>query len=431
MKLLYTKYTFSCLIISVILCLLLNMPGQPDIADLGRIRTEDIHPVDLQSNGNFYGFDFLREEVDEKNIVLIGETEHYDGSSLAVKTGLVKFLHKEAGFNTLLFEGGSYDMYLLQKQLETNPSDAHPEDALWPFWSETVQTRELWNYIRDTWSCCSSGNAPLYVGGVDCQYSGNKTDSMRFVELETYYKRIGINLGKKFPTFSRLMPRLDKILMSHTGLHRILDDETIVSADNEMQEMCRLAISDDKDLDLHIWQYIDGLRNRLLYTWKYEVGNNFRTIWRDSLMTENFIRYKLCHPEEKIILWTSNVHASKSGALNYHAPDFPVINLGSRLSGHYGDSLYVILLSSWARETDRKGHRCSFKKTSSLEYAIHCNIVPKYKERYLLFSDPSQFGSIMTSGIMEGEYICDPDEMCDALLYEDTIEFVRYNEDEK
>ena len=57
------------------------MPGQPDIADLGRIRTEDIHPVDLQSNGNFYGFDFLREEVDEKNIVLIGETEHYDGSS--------------------------------------------------------------------------------------------------------------------------------------------------------------------------------------------------------------------------------------------------------------------------------------------------------------------------------------------------------------
>jgi erythromycin esterase-like protein len=50
------------------------------------------------------------EAIGDRKIVMLGEQDHGDGSTFLVKAELIKYLHKEKGFNVLAFETDIFSM---------------------------------------------------------------------------------------------------------------------------------------------------------------------------------------------------------------------------------------------------------------------------------------------------------------------------------
>lgn len=423
----YSIFTFCGIITVALLCwLLTSISRKPQTIDVSRLAIENIHILNLPDssiNDDYSDLEFLVQELAGKNIVVLGEALHYDGSTFRIKTRIIKFLHEKLGFNILLFEGGIYDMHLLNERLINNPNEFEPSSSLWTFWSESEQMMELWDYIC---TCrCMKGLTPLYVGGIDCQHSGNITDSLRHSFITETCNSLSIDFDSDFPRFSHFMPHMTKTMLNKSFFRHKIQYDSLAVLNNELLTLAeRLGRN-----DVYLQRYIDGIRNCMLYSWEFDAGYFPRTIWRDSLMADNFIFHRNMYPKEKIVVWTSNMHASKSGALNYQNPEHPIQNFGNRLHSHYSDSLYVIMFNNWSRESN-DGHIVSFLKQSSVEYAIHKVLYPHVNGRFLFFSHPEEFGKTMCSGIMEGEFVCRPGDMCDALIYEDNVEFVRYNDEE-
>lgn len=416
----YSIFTVCGIVAAALSCWLLNVHRAPQEADISGLTDAGIHVVGLPEEGRddaYADLDFLVRELSGKSVVVLGEALHYDGSTFLMKTRLVKFLHERMGFNTLLFEGGMYDLHLLQKQLETDPDNADPEASLWFFWTISDQIGPLWDYIRR--------ERGLRIGGIDCQYSGNVPDSVRHAALEEICRGAGIDLAADFPAFNALMPHISRTLAGRSYLRYRFGRDSLAVLDEELLALAGLLGRHDE----YLGRYIDGIRNLLLYSWEYNAADSARTVWRDSLMADNLMLHRASRPGDKVIVWTSNMHASKAGALNYRNPGLPVRNLGSRLHSYYGDSLYVVLFHNWARES-WYGHVLSRLKRSSAEYAVHKYVYPRSGGRFLFFSEPEEFGEVMCSGIMEGEFVCSPGDMCDALIYEDTVSLVKFSNDD-
>ena len=72
---------------------------------------QSINPKDE----NFTDLQFLKTEIGDKQIVIIGEQDHFAGASIDAKARIVNYLIKEMGFEVILFEAGFYDV---QKSVE-------------------------------------------------------------------------------------------------------------------------------------------------------------------------------------------------------------------------------------------------------------------------------------------------------------------------
>jgi erythromycin esterase len=66
-------------------------------------------------NTNFDDLGFLKQQIGDKQIVMIGEQDHFAGASIDAKARIANYLIKEMGFEVILFEAGFYDV---QKSVE-------------------------------------------------------------------------------------------------------------------------------------------------------------------------------------------------------------------------------------------------------------------------------------------------------------------------
>lgn len=80
--------------------------------------TDQIVSVNLNSEG---AFEHIGTIVGNKEIVILGESEHGDGKTHEVKSRIINYLVEEKGFNTLAFEGtGFLDMQLVNSPIMDN-----------------------------------------------------------------------------------------------------------------------------------------------------------------------------------------------------------------------------------------------------------------------------------------------------------------------
>ena len=340
-----------------------------------------------------HNYSFLKTRLENASIVILGETLHEDGTTFTQKTEIVKFLHDSLGFNTLLFEAelcGMKDFDALA-----------PERTLWPFWASSEQMHDLWTYIRD------SG---LVVGGIDCQFSGNIPDSLRFEKIMS----IANGNEKDYPVSKRKMRQIIRMVSSGLDLRFAVSKDTLEAINLEMRRMT------DSIPDGYSKRMIEGFRNVINYQYTYKLGDDRRVAWRDSLMFDNF-RWHEEHTGNKIIVWCSNMHASKKYYRNYLTGS-GYANFGQRVKERYGNSLYVILFDNWGRIANESKRSYYFPKTSSLEYGLHhiSSSKPLFVTRLDLL------GKINVSRLFEDELQCSPAEMADAIIFIDLMENARY-----
>lgn len=416
----YPKKIYSRLLMGiVILCalvLVLNIRKTSVPLDISTLQDglHEILSIDPEDKNNS-DLEFLKQELKDKQIVVLGESLHHDGSTFLAKTRLVKFLHQELGFNTIFFELGRYDMWLLQQDTALTP-----ENAVYPFWCLSDQTQQLWKYIKEV---------GIETVGFDIQCTGNLKDSLRRKLLFNYLSEYGIDAIQTWPESYKLFGKL-LFYLNHTTLNAaiqnsmIFPDKITMELDSMIRYLNRQPEEDhwQKDpLELKTYlSYIAGIKNQIAYASKYEAGTPPRLQWRDSLMAENVLSLlKDSYRDKKIIVWIANLHAFND---NQHFYDHSFINWGERVKSTCGKRMYTMLFTSFSRH-DKGDESYDISRCNSLEYALHTQNKPYL---YITNTNVALLNPVVCRVNQSANFSLYLKNMADGLFYIDSEQNLSY-----
>ncbi len=121
-------------------------------------------------------------ERDSVQVIMLGEQTHGDGSTFLAKSRLIKFLHKEVGFDVLAFESGLFDCTNAWNDIQrTGNYSEGIRKAVFPMWVNSNECEELVRYLQSTLQT----TRPLELSGFDSQLTGYESCQLL---LEQLYK---------------------------------------------------------------------------------------------------------------------------------------------------------------------------------------------------------------------------------------------------
>jgi erythromycin esterase len=139
---------------------------------------------------DFSDLTFLREQLNGVRVVLLGESDHGNGADFKAKTRLIKFLHREMGFDVLALESGIFGTPVAWRALSVQ---AEPRDAflrgVFPVWGLSEQIQPLIRYL----AAAKQTDHPLELTGFDCQFREPAARDSLVPSLREFLTRSGIN----------------------------------------------------------------------------------------------------------------------------------------------------------------------------------------------------------------------------------------------
>jgi erythromycin esterase len=115
----------------------------------------------------FADLQFFRTALQNRRIVQLGESGHGVAEFNHGKVRLIKFLHKELGFDVIAFESGLYECYAANQNTSLNAL-ALMRSCIFGVW-HTNEVLPLFEYIKST----QGTSRPLILAGFDTQISSS------------------------------------------------------------------------------------------------------------------------------------------------------------------------------------------------------------------------------------------------------------------
>lgn len=323
--------------------------------------------AEIKPYENKIDFSFLKSEVINKRVVLLGENTHWDGASLKAKNEIIKFLHDSLGYNILLYESDFFGVYRAYNDiLEKKESPL----LFWSFLIHGFPNEEfdyefiLGNYLEK----CFQNDNPLVLSGIDV-LGGYSYGCAFFTEIPEFCKNLDSNyLTSKWREY---FEKLGLKGLRESFLNEKKYTEWIKQINYNDLENCSILFNEylteleDKENNylikrkLQFYQqavksYIGGF-NQLINSPDKKLYKS-RTILsyyaiRDSLMAENVKWYlDKYYPNEKIIISASAYHISRNLSTIKPLPKDlgNQKSMGDYLFEIYGDSLYSIAFISYS-----------------------------------------------------------------------------------
>ena len=131
---------------------------------------------------NYSDLQFLKKiiERDSVKVIMLGEQTLGDGSTFLAKSRLIKFLHKEAGFDVLAFESGLFDCTYAWDEIKRSGKYAEGiRNAVFPMWVNSNECEELINYLQSTLGT----SKPMELSGFDSQLTGYESCQLLIEEF--------------------------------------------------------------------------------------------------------------------------------------------------------------------------------------------------------------------------------------------------------
>jgi len=280
--------------IAIVLCSLLSLI----------LSAQEFNPktINLSQKPEITDFSFLKEELKDVQVVMLGENTHFDGNVFEMKTQIVQYLHQEMGFNTIAFESGIYDLWNAQKSINQgqNTKEAFA-NSLFSIWAKRNEFQSFIDFY-------DLNKKDLKVFGFDYQITGNNGTVNFTKDFFEYAKRVNYKIKFKQEDFELLLESI-----TNSGMF----DEEDISYEQFKTELTsfKTKISQQKDSEEKF--YWNQIVKSLLelghdaFT-KEEILSTFNTTSydniRDKQMADNLLAYLKQNPEAKIICWGANAH---------------------------------------------------------------------------------------------------------------------------
>ncbi len=256
------------------------------------LKTYSLRTPDSEEISDLY---FLKEEIQNKRLVMLGEQTHQYGTFFEVKARIIKYLHQELGYTTIAMETSMYDLWKMNKEQGFDPIKFN--ETVYGVWSNTKEFQRLVNYID---------KHQLKVIGFDSQISN--TDQF----IDDFFDYCEDN---------DLEIKIDQEDMAIV-MQGILDAYSFDEYDMEFlvyeKELERIIkkIASLKNTD-HNYYWKQFSKNILAVSRDaYKNSEEIKSYHfisaqhniRDAQMADNVLSYMQRNPSEKIILWADNIH---------------------------------------------------------------------------------------------------------------------------
>jgi erythromycin esterase-like protein len=293
--------------------------------------------ITLPENLSSKDFSFLKDELKNAQVVLLGENTHFDGNVFEIKTEIIKFLHKELDFSTIAFESGIYDVWKAQQNINNGEKTKIAiEKSLFSIWSKTKEFQSFIPFFEDN-------KNKLKIVGFDSQITAEYGNAHLIKDLVEYCKLNQFKLNFKQDDLELL---LESIINSG-----VFDEEDI-SYEKFKFELNNLITHIDKKPKNEFHFYWKQIIKSLLsigeesYIKNEPIASAFYTSLddniRDKQMANNLLSYIKEHPNEKIICWGANVHFAN----DLSSVKTPIIKefipMGSYLKKELQDKIYSL-----------------------------------------------------------------------------------------
>lgn len=247
-------------------------------------------------------FLFLKDELKDVQVVMLGERTHFDGNVFEVKTEIIKYLHQELGFNTIAFESGIYDVWKAQTKINNGEKTKIAfEKSLFFIWSKKKEFQSFIDFF-------DLNKTELKIFGFDNQITGEYGENELLIDLYEYCNKNKLNFK---------LNKDDLELLIESIINSGVFDEGDISYDKYKSSLNNLLVNIEKKPNDEVHFYWKQIVKSLLSLGEYSFINKpilstFNTTSddniRDKQMADNLLEYIKIHPNEKIICWGANAH---------------------------------------------------------------------------------------------------------------------------
>ncbi|WBL25586.1 erythromycin esterase family protein [Zunongwangia sp. HGR-M22] len=251
-------------------------------------------PLSSPESKNYEDLDFLKDQIQQKSVVMLGEQTHMYANIFEMKIRIIEYLHQELGFNTIAMESPMYDIW---KMNQTGFEPYTFNKAIFGVWGNNEEFQRLVQYIETN---------DLNVIGFDSQVinTSNFTDDFfDFIEenkLRLKYDEndLGIiiegilenltfddsdlNFSQFKKEIESIIRQIEKLPKTEENYYWLQFTKSLLASANDVYENAEPILSEDFANKQH----------------------NFR----DAQMADNLISYVERNPKEKIIVWADNIH---------------------------------------------------------------------------------------------------------------------------
>lgn len=269
------------------------------------LNAQDINlkTIDLSQTLSIQDFSFLKDELEDVQVVMLGENSHFDGNIFEMKTKVIQYLYQEMGFKTIAFESGIYDVWKAQNEINSGvkPKKAF-ENSLFSIWSKTEEFQKFVEFYDEN-------KEDLKLFGFDNQITGRYGEKYLIAELYEYCKKYNLPINLEQSDFELLIQSLyNSNYFDEKDISYLQFKTTLNTLLNKIET------KQNDDIHFYWYQIIKSILSlgKNNYIEKDEILSpfyvNLNDNARDKQMANNLLAYIKKYPNEKIICWGANVH---------------------------------------------------------------------------------------------------------------------------
>jgi erythromycin esterase len=300
--------------------------------------------------GEGYDFSALKKAIGNRRIVALGESTHGSGTFYHLKAELVKFLHREMGFEVLAMESGLGDTYLAYANIDTLSGKQLRDFSVFGNFRAN-EAAGLFDYIKKQ----HNTRVPLNYVGYDTQASSEFFFAQLKKILVGYDKELSDSLITRMYSYQRAYGFGNNNDSVNYTRHRDIFTGTANKARHYLEKHKDEIIAKHK---LSKTAYQIMVRSLYMFAASYNLAYGRR--WdgfalRDSLMAEN-IKWLLTevYANKKVIIWAHNSHTEKSGVENGYIKKMGQYLREQHLNNYYTIGLFAysgVAYQFWTRKT--------------------------------------------------------------------------------
>ncbi len=280
----------------------------------------DINVDETYQNGDWSA---VLKDIGDKRIVALGEFTHGAGELFTARNDLIKALHRQKGFNLILFEAGIGEMVAVNSGKDTL-SPAQMTEGLFGPW-RTREFRELMAFIKQN---------NLEIGGFDVQRTGrtfrrtlqknlieNKLDTTKYSNIEERFEDAHRLVSNRKSVHDSIEPKIREVMLDYL---KLISELTYLTDPNDPSQ-------------LQLYLTLHNRYDYLNYKLKFVKDKDWRSRWksRDSLMAQNMeLLLDKIFPNEKVIVIGHNFHLSRFNEKEEVMGEF--------LKEKYGEQMYIL-----------------------------------------------------------------------------------------
>lgn len=271
---------------------------------------------------------FLKEAVQDKRIVVLGESTHGAKEMNQSKIRMIKYLHEQMGYDVIAFETGLGEAAAVQQNFDHLTATEAMKQSLYPVW-QTEELEQLFTYMKEQ----KEKGKPLTLAGFDMNLIYKS--SFRSYAKE-WLQKVNPEVASEFDEALSELIELDRYYSKYKGTYPYnqfkMEIQPVINKfekvrtfiQNHKSELTQVAPHPTYDvnfLEKSISIRIDAIKTHLDADMKVRGGisspnlTDYSFYIRDQKMAQNLACLtEMEYTNKKIIVWGHNYHIPKQNS---------------------------------------------------------------------------------------------------------------------